>query len=143
MYPDDTMEELKEIISCQKEKICKLNKKLEEFDSVVSDRNNLRELYKQFEESNEKNMKDHKKAFAELSDKCDQQTEKLKKIANSEYQWELKYGKLEDTNNCISRQIKVLKCNESKLQSQLAETETTLKCVQKELCTTKVNNFFS
>lgn len=142
MYSEDTTKELKEIISCQEEKISKLNKKLEEFDSVVSERNKLREIYKQFEQSNEHNINSHKKAFAELSATCDEQTEKLKKAANSEYQWELKYGKLEDANNCMSRQIKILKCNENKLQSQLAETEITLKCVQKELCSTKVNISF-
>jgi len=143
MYSEDTTNELKETISCQKEKICELNQKLEDFDSVVSERNKLREIYKQFEKSNENTINSHKKAFAELSATCDQQTEKLKKVANAEYQWELKYGKLEDANNCLTRQMKSLKCNENKLQSQLTEAETTLKCVQRELCTTKVNTSFS
>jgi len=140
---EDTTQELKEIISCQEDKISKLNKKLEEFDSVVSERNKLREIYKQFEKSHEDSINAHKKAFCELSATCDEQTKKLKECANSEYQWELKYGKLEDANNCMSREIKILKCNENKLQAQLAETEITLKCVQKELCQTKVNISFS
>ncbi|XP_015370883.1 PREDICTED: keratin, type I cuticular Ha1 [Diuraphis noxia] len=137
MYLDDPTQELKGIISSQSEKICKLNKKLQEFDSVVSERNELREIYKEFEQSNEECTNGHKKAFAELSAKCEEQAEKLKQFASAEYQWETKYGKLEDANNCMNRQIKILKCNENKLQSQLTETETNLKCIQKELCTTK------
>jgi len=142
MCSGETTQELKEVISCQKEKITNLTKKLEEFNTVVSERNNLREIYKQIEQNNENKDNGHRKLFTDLLATFQLQTEKLKKAANAEYQWEAKYGKLEDTNNCINRQLKILKCNENKLQSQLEDTETTLKCVQKELCTTKVNTFF-
>ncbi|CAI6353376.1 unnamed protein product [Macrosiphum euphorbiae] len=129
--------ELKKIIFCQEDTICKLNRRLEEFDSVVCERNKLREIYKQCEKNHEDSINAYKKAFCELSAKCDEQTKKLKECANSEYQWELRYGKLEEANNSMCGQIQILKCNESKLKSQLAETEITLKCVQKELCQTK------
>ncbi|XP_025202158.1 spindle pole body component 110-like [Melanaphis sacchari] len=138
MYSEDTSQELKEIISCQKEKIGKLNTKLVEFDEVVSERNNLQKLYKQFEQSNEdSNKKFYKKSFNELLGRCDVISKKFKKAADTEYQWELKCRKLEDDNNGLNRQLRILKFNENKLQSEFAEIETTLKFVQRELCTTK------
>ncbi|XP_026819169.1 tropomyosin-like [Rhopalosiphum maidis] len=139
MYSEDKTQELEEIISCQKEKICKLNKKLVEFDAVVSERNDIQQTYTQFEQSNENsNNGNYKKSFNELLATCDIQSEKLKKAADTEYQLELKYRKLENDNNSLNRQLRILRCNENKLQSDLAEMETALKCAQRELCTTKL-----
>ncbi|XP_025198175.1 putative leucine-rich repeat-containing protein DDB_G0290503 [Melanaphis sacchari] len=137
MCSKDTTQELTEIISFQKKKICKLNKMLEEFDAVVSERDSLQKLCKQFEQSKEDNYNGHKKALNELLATCDIQSEKLKKAADLEYKWEHRYGELEDANNYLNRQLKAAKCNENKLQLQLTETETTLKCVERELCTTQ------
>ncbi|XP_026819239.1 keratin, type I cuticular Ha1-like [Rhopalosiphum maidis] len=137
MCSKDTTQELTEIISNQNKQICKLNKKLEEFDAVISERDGLKKLCKQFEQSKEDNYNGHKKALNELLAMCDSQAEKIKKNADMEYKWECKYGKLEETINCLNRQLKTAKCNENNLQSQLTETDTTLKCTQKELCIVK------
>lgn len=136
-------QELTEIISCQKKKISKLNKKIEEFDAVVSERDSLKKLCTQFEKNKEDNHNSQEKLLNELLATCDKQKEKLKRVADIEYKWENKFGELEDANNCLNHQLKTAKRNENKLQSQLTETEMTLKCVRKELCTTKVNTFFS
>ena len=53
MYSEDTIQDLQNIITSQKEKISKLNSKLEEFNTVVSEKNNLLEINKQFQQNNE------------------------------------------------------------------------------------------
>lgn len=140
MYSEDTTQELQEIVSYQKEKICKLKKKLVEFDLVVSERNDLKNIYNQFEQSNEdSNNESCKKSFNKLLAKCNIQSEKLKEAADKEHQWILKYERLDDVNSDLNCKLRTLISNEKKLQSMLAEIETTLKCVQRELCTTQVN----
>jgi len=143
MISGETIIELKKVISNKDEQICELNKKLEDFDSVVYERNDLREIYKQFEQHYEKSKIDGRKLFTELLTKYEIQTETLKKVANAEYQYELKNEKLEDDINCMNHQIQTLKENEDKLQLELADFETRFKCVQNELCTIKVNTVFS
>jgi len=143
MYSEDTTQELQETVSCQKEKIRKLKKKVAEFDSVVSERNDLKKIYNQFEQSNEdSNNESFKKSFNELLAKCDIQSEKLKEAVDKEHQWILKYERLDDVNSDLNCKLRTIKSNENKLQSMLAEIETTLKCVQKELYTTQVNIYF-
>ncbi|CAI6350438.1 unnamed protein product [Macrosiphum euphorbiae] len=130
--------ELKQVISNKDEQIQELNKKLEDFDSVVYERNDLREIYKDFEQHNEKSKTDGRKLFTELLTKYELQTETLKKVANAEYQCELKNEKLEDHINCMNHQIQTLKENEDKLKIELSDFETKLKSVQNELCTIKL-----
>jgi len=143
MSSEETIMELKQVISNKDEQICELNKKLEDFDSVVHERNDLREIYKQFEQHNENSKIGGRKLFTELLTKYEIQTETLKKVANAEYQCELKNEKLEDDIKCMNHQLQTLKYNEDKLQLELADFETKLKCVQKELCTTEVNSLSS
>jgi hypothetical protein len=138
---EDKTQKLKDIISCQEEKISKLNKKLEENEALVSERNELKKICKQFEQNKEDSYNAHKKSFNELSATCNVQSEKIKKAMDIAHQWELKNEKLEDTNNCLNSQLKTLKHNSNKFESQLAETETILESVQKQLCITKVNNY--
>ncbi|CAH1731490.1 unnamed protein product [Aphis gossypii] len=138
MYSEGMAQELQETVSCQKEKISKLKKKVAEFDSVVSERNDLKKIYNQFEQNNEdSNNESYKKSFNELLAKCDIQSEKLKEAVDKEHQWILKYERLDDVNSDLNCKLITLKSNENKLQSMLEEIETTLKCVQSELCTTQ------
>lgn len=143
MLSGETIMELKQVISNKDEQICELNKKLKDFDSVVYERNDLREIYKQFEQHCEKSKIDGRKLFTELLTKYEIQTETLKKVANAEYQCELKNEKLEDTINYMNHKIQTLKENEDKLQLELADFETRMKRVQDELYTIKVNTVFS
>lgn len=146
MFSCETIKELKQlkqVIADKDEQICKLNKKLENFDAVVNERNDLREIYKEFEWYSEQNKNKGRLLFNELLKKYEIQTETLKKVVNAEYQCELRKEKLEDENNCINHELQILKHNENKLQSELADSKTNLKFVQNELCTIKVNTPFS
>jgi len=140
MLSGESIMELKQVISYKDEQICELNKKLKDFDSVVYERNDLREIYKQFEQYNEENKIGGRKLFTELLAKYEIQTEKFKKVANAAYQYELKNEKLEDEINCMNHQLQTLKNNDNNLQSDF---ETKLKCVQNELCKIKVITAFS
>jgi len=143
MFSCETIKELKQVIADKDEQICKLNKKLEHFDAVVNERNDLREIYKEFEWYSEQNKNEGRILFNELLKKYEIQTETLKKVLNAEYQCELRKEKLEDENNCMNHQLKILKHNENKLQSELADSKKNLEFVQEELSTIKVNTLFS
>lgn len=133
------MQDLEDVIAYQKEYICHINKKLEDFESVVRERDDLRELYKQFGKNNDEMKIQSRQVFEDLLSSYEIQTETLKKVATAEYQCELRNEKLEDKISDIDHELKILKCSENKLQSELADSENNLKCVQNELCTTKVN----
>lgn len=143
MCSSETIKELKQIITDKDEQICILNKKLENFDSLVNERDHLREIYKDFECYDAQYRNENRQLFKVLLEKYEIQTETLKKVANAEYQCELENEKLEDKNNCMNHQLQILKNNENKLQSELADSKTNLQSVQNELCTIKVNTLFS
>jgi len=141
MNSGEIVKELELVITYQNEHIRELNIKLENFDSVVRERDDLRELYKQFGQNDMEMKIQSREVFEDLLSKYELQTKTLKKVATAEYQCEVRNEKLQDDINDMNHELKILKCNENKLQSELAESETRLKCVQDELCTTKVNTY--
>lgn len=116
----------------------KHDKELETFHEVVTERNHLRNLHKDFEEWKERNEKDQRKLFADFLTTFNVQKENLKTAAITEREWESKYNELKENNDCISNKLKTQKCIENKLNEKVEESEKNMKCVQKELCNTKV-----
>jgi len=74
MFSRETIMNLTHVISCKDQEIRELNKKLKDFDSVVNERNDLREICKQFEQHNEENKISGRKLFTELLRKYEIQT---------------------------------------------------------------------
>lgn len=136
--PQDTTQNLKNIIACQNEKICKLKEKLETYDEVVTERDNLRTLVKDFEQWNEKHDANRKKMFTALLTSIEDQTNKLKQAATLECTWQVKYSELQNINDDMTNELKNVKFNERLLKSRLEFAEKRIKCIQSELCQVKV-----
>lgn len=83
---------------------------------------------------------EHEKVFSELENTFKAQTEKLKKVAAEECKWQNKYNDLQECNNRVINDLKIVKLNENRLQSMFDECERNRKCVEKELSCTKVRN---
>lgn len=140
-FEDESARDSNEIICHLKEEICVLKKKLESYDELVAERNDLRNLCKQFEEWNEKNEREHQKVLDEMLNTLDERTKKLKKCENSEIVWEKKYDELQSHSNCLDDTLNAMKIDFTDLQLKLADSEKERKCLQKDLCCTKVIKF--
>lgn len=119
-----------------------MKKKLDSYDVIVSERNDLQELCNEFQKWRENNKKEQSKMFTDLLSTFDIQSEKLKQVTAEEMKWKSKYCELQQINDSITDRLDVLKLNERNLKSKLSEVEKEKECIQKELCCVQVNNFF-
>lgn len=128
---------MKKTIDCQSQQICELKRKLELFDDLVNQKNELVQLCDELERWKEGKENCYAKLSDELYSKIDEET---KKHEAEECLWQEKYCQQQDENNCLANQLKASKASECKLKSLLEETSENLKCVQKKLCKTEVNH---
>lgn len=140
-YEEELDGDPNEIICRLKEEICILNRKLGSYDELLAERNELRNLYKQFEEWKAKNEREYKKVLDEMMNTLVERTKKLKKCENSECQREKKYEELQNHINCLDDHLNAMKVQVTDLEMKLVNTEKERKCLQKKLCCTKVINF--
>lgn len=89
----------------------------------------------------ENNDINRKKVFEELLLSFKDQSEKLKKAICADTDRQAKYNKLQNAHDAISDELKIVKCNKNNLECRLEDSEKNIKCLQKELRYTKVNNF--
>lgn len=133
---------MKNIISFQNNVITKLKKKLKKFDEIVIEKDKLQISVNEFELWREKNDVCRKKVFNELISSFEDQSEKLKRATCDESDWQAKYTALQDSHDCVTNQLRILKSNKNNLESKLEDADQNIKCLQKELRYTKVNNYF-
>lgn len=112
---------------------------METYDAIVTERDELKNICEQIELWKERFESGHKKVFNELKTTCDVQMEKLKKAMDAEYKWDFKLRELQNNNDCIINQIKILRLNENKLKSKLVDYEQIIQKLIKELSCVKVN----
>lgn len=141
-YCGETVEDLRDSIASQNKKICHLQKKLENYLEVVVERDSLQELCYGFDQWKNEIENHHKKIYCELNTALDLQKERFSKVLAAEREWENMVTELQYSHDCMCNQLKTHKSNEHRLQSQLAESEKSLECVQDELCRTKVSLAF-
>ncbi|VVC34786.1 Hypothetical protein CINCED_3A005404 [Cinara cedri] len=134
----ETTQDLKNTISCQKEKLCQLMDKLRTHDEVVTERNHLRTIVKDFVQWSEKNDVNRKEVFTELLTSFEDQADKLKNAATVECTWQVKYSELQNIKDAIADELKNIKSNKRQLKSKLENAEKNNKCIQNELWEVKL-----
>lgn len=139
MCLDDPPQDLNQIIAEQRDEICKLKRKLDSYNEVVCERDELRQLSCENDAFKEKYESDHRKLYTELLCMYNAQTKKLKKVSDSECKWKSMYNELEIVNDNLMDELRIVKANECKLKSDLEECEKNRKCLQQELCCVKVS----
>lgn len=126
-------------MSSLNEELSMLKRKLETYNAIVTENDELRQIGEEIEQWKKKYENGQKKVFTELTNTCEIQLEKLKNAKVEECKWSVKLKELESFNDSISCQIETLKSKENKLQSQLTESEQMRKKSLEELRSAKVN----
>lgn len=140
-YEEEPVRDSDDIIRRLKEENCNLKRKQQSYDECVAERNELRDLYQQFEECQSKNEREYKKVLDEMMNTLVERTKKLKKFENSEMLWEKKYDELQNHYNCLEDRLNSMKFEDTDLQRKLMDSEKERKYLQKDLCCIKVINF--
>jgi len=117
-------------------------KKLDSYDAEITGKNELRKLHKQLEPWKDNISNESKKVCVELLTEFIDQSEKIYQVMTEVCKWQIKYNELQYLTNCLNENKKTLKLNECELQCKMVECKKNKKCIETELCSTTVINFF-
>lgn len=126
-------------MSCQNGDISKLKKKLEKYNEIAAERDELRDLCQEIELWKKRFENGHKRVLNELETTCEVQMDKIKKFMDAEYEWDLQLRNLQNSNDCISNEIKNLRLSENNFQSELADSKQIIQQLMIDLSCAKVN----
>lgn len=102
---------------------------------------NVAEKLEEFKEKNRQSDCD-KNMIDKLIDICNVQLERIKYLNNEKCEWTKMNCELQDHNRCVNNQLDDSKSELNKLQCELEQSRKKLKCVEKELCSSQVNNLY-
>lgn len=126
-------------MSSEDEDTSKLKRKLENYNAIVAERDELRNTCEEIELWKERFENGHRRIFNELKTTCDVQLDMLKKATDTEHELNLKIRELQNICDCVSNEVKSLRLNESNLESKLSENNQIIQTLMKDLCSIKVN----
>lgn len=89
----------------------------------------------------EKKQSDCDKNIDKLISISTVQSQRIKYLNNAKHEWTKINCELEDKNRSVINQLNDSKSQLSELQYKLTQSKDQLKCVQKELCDSQVNNY--